>query len=113
MDAFELLELKEVYFSRCNVSLLKIKLGIIWIILKDILKPIPKFSIIGVKALVRNCPSLEVLDLSECKEIDDECVDVITSSLPRLTTLKLNRCDKISEKCFEILYKNCTQLKVS
>jgi len=62
--------------------------------------------------LVSNCPSLEVLDLSECKEIDDECVDVITSTLPRLKTLKLNRCDKISERTFEILYKNCTELRV-
>lgn len=72
-----------------------------------------QFTITGVTALVKNCPSLEVLDLSECKEVDDECVDVITSSLPRLTTLKLNRCEKITEKCFEILYKNCTELKVS
>lgn len=66
-----------------------------------------------MKALVTNCPSLEVLDLSECKEIDDECVDVITSRLPRLKTLKLNRCDRITEQCFEILYKNCTELRVS
>lgn len=66
----------------------------------------------GVKALVENCPSLEILDLSENKEIDDECVDIITSSLPRLKTLKLNRCSKITERTLEILYKNCTELKV-
>lgn len=72
-----------------------------------------QFTLTGVRALVGCCPSLEVLDLSECKEVDDECVEVITSSLRRLKTLKLNRCEKITEKCFEILYKNCTELRVS
>lgn len=72
-----------------------------------------KFTIDGLRALVKNCPSLELLDLSEGKEIDDECVDVITSSLPRLKTLKLNRCEKITEKTLVILYNNCTELRVS
>lgn len=61
---------------------------------------------------MENCPSLELLDLSENKDIDDECVDIITSSLPRLKTLKLNRCGKITERTFEILYENCSELRV-
>lgn len=72
-----------------------------------------QFTYKGIEALVKNCPSLEILDLSECKEIDDECVNIIASSLPRLKTLKLNRCEQITEKCFQIFYDNCTELRVS
>ncbi|CRL00041.1 CLUMA_CG013329, isoform A, partial [Clunio marinus] len=87
IDALSLLELKEAHFARCN------------------------FTLEGVKAFVNNCPSLEVLDFSEGKFIDDKCVDIITLSLPRLKTLKLNRCEKISEKVFKILHNNCHQLR--
>jgi hypothetical protein len=72
-----------------------------------------QFTLKGIQALTKNCPSLEILDLSECKEVNDECVREITSSLPRLKTLKLNRCEKITEKCLQILYDNCSELRVS
>lgn len=107
-DAFELQELKEVYFSRCNVSIL-----ILPVVNLNHCFLFFKFTIKGVTALVNNCPSLEVLDLSECKEIDDDCLNVITSTLTRLKTLKLNRCDKITEKSLTILYENCSELRVS
>lgn len=63
--------------------------------------------------MTENCPSLEVLDMSECKEIDDECVEIITKNLPRLKTLKFNNCDKITEKSMEIITNNCEDLRVS
>jgi hypothetical protein len=53
-----------------------------------------------------------VLDLSECKEIDDDCVEIITKQLTRLKTLKLNHCDKISEKSIETISVNCDEMRV-
>ncbi|XP_070508367.1 F-box and leucine-rich repeat protein 13-like [Chironomus tepperi] len=86
-DAFVLKELKELYFARCN------------------------FTIKGITSLAENCPSLEVLDMSECKSIDDECVAIIAKNLPRLKTLKFNNCDKITEKSMEIITDHCADLR--
>lgn len=106
VDGFVHKELKELYFSRCNVSQTETFVDLKFIV------SLLQFTLKGVRALVENCPSLEILDLSENKEIDDECVDIITSHLPRLKTLKLNRCSKITERIFDILYKNCTDIRV-
>ncbi|KAG5666476.1 hypothetical protein PVAND_014503 [Polypedilum vanderplanki] len=87
IDAFVFNELKELYFARCN------------------------FTYDGIAYLVKNCPSLEVLDLSECSKIDDDCVELIATKLPRLKTLKLNNCDEITEKSIEIISANCEDLR--
>jgi len=50
--------------------------------------------------------------MSECKGIDDECVEIITQNLPRLKTLKFNNCDKITEKSMETITNNCADLRV-
>lgn len=63
--------------------------------------------------MVTNCPSLEILDLSECRDVDDECVKIIATSLPRLSTLKLNKCELLTEKICSIFYEHCPELRVS
>lgn len=67
----------------------------------------------GVATLVKNCPSLELLDFTECKNLDDDAVTMISECLPRLKTLKLNGCDKITERSLDKIYQNCHELKVS
>lgn len=71
IDSFQFLELKELYMSRCS--------GV---------------TEQGLKALAENCRSLEVLDLSECRDINDKAVQYVTKYLYRLRTLKLNGCSK-------------------
>ncbi len=88
IDSFNLLELKEVYFARCTA------------ITED-----------GIKSLVKNCRSLEYLDLSECKKINDAAVEYITN-LPRLKTLKLNGCQNVTDKSVTTIYESCKELKV-
>lgn len=49
-----------------------------------------RFSREGIEAMCKNCPAIEVLDLSEVDKVDDEVVGIITKNLTRLHTLKLN-----------------------
>lgn len=90
IDSFQFLELKELYFARCS-----------------------GFTENGLKALAQNCPSLEILELSECREINDKAIDYITKYLYRLKTLRLNGCKKITERCLETIFRNCEELRVS
>lgn len=75
-DSFELMELKEVFFSRCHVSL-----GFLLQTCNDEMFPF-QISEIGLKSLVKNCRSLETLDLSECK-LTDAAVKIVAQGLPR------------------------------
>ena len=61
---------------------------------------------------MKNCPSLELLDFTECKNLDDDAVTIISEGLPRLKTLKLNGCDKITVRSLDKIYQNCHELKV-
>lgn len=72
-ESFRLIELKELDMARCH------------------------FGMKGVAALTKNCPSIEILDLTECENLDDDVVENITINLHRLKTLKLN--GEISVDC--------------
>lgn len=66
IDSFQFSELKELYIMRSHFT-------------KD-----------GIKAMVENCPALELLDLCDIESIDDEIISIVTSNLPRIQVLKLN-----------------------
>jgi hypothetical protein len=119
-------ELKEVYFAKCNVSevmeliitfrcrLLSSEPNLSLSSIKSLFYfNFSQFTFEGIQALVTNCTSIEVLDLSDCKSIDDECVKIIATSLPRLTTIKLNNCDKLTSKICHFFYENCRDLRVN
>ncbi|CRK90144.1 CLUMA_CG003860, isoform A [Clunio marinus] len=87
VDSFEFKELKEVYFARTH------------------------FQREGIEAMVKNCPAIEILDLSEVANIDDDVVEIITKNLQRLQILKLNGNDKITATSFDHIYKHCKDIK--
>lgn len=58
--------------------------------LRDVFMARTHFTREGIKALCKNCPAIEVLDLGEVLSIDDEVVEIITKNLHRLQVLKLN-----------------------
>ncbi|XP_058459433.1 F-box and leucine-rich repeat protein 13-like [Malaya genurostris] len=66
----------------------------------------------GVEIIALNCPSLEIIDFSECQNINDRCVEVVTKCCLRLSILKLQNCPLITDLTIEHLIKNCTILKV-
>lgn len=71
-----------------------------------------QISIIGIQDLVNNCPSLEILNLSECHNINDKCIQLITEKLLRLTSLSLQRCHQLTDFTLDYIAINCKNLKV-
>lgn len=82
-------ELKEVNLSKCQ-----------------------QISIVGIKALVENCPSLEIIDLSECHNINDKCIELITRKLHRLTTLNIQGCHQLTDFSLDYIALYCRRIKV-
>ncbi|XP_055629902.1 dynein regulatory complex subunit 6-like [Toxorhynchites rutilus septentrionalis] len=66
----------------------------------------------GVEKIAVSCPSLEIIDFSECSEVNDRCVELLAKSCVRLTTLKLQNCPLISDLAIEHLVKYCSVLKM-
>lgn len=62
--------------------------------------------------MVRNCPSIETLDLAECEHVTDNTTEIVTKHLKRLQTLRLNGCEGITEDSFDHIYNNCYEIKV-
>lgn len=82
-------ELKEINLSKCQ-----------------------QISIVGIKALVENCPSLEVVDLSECHNINDKCIELITRKLQRLSTLNIQGCHQLTDFSLDYIALYCRRVKV-
>ena len=85
---FKLPELKEINLSKCQ-----------------------QISIVGIKALVENCPSLEILNLSECYNISDKCIELIATKLPRLTTLNISRCFQLTDFSLDYIALYCKRIR--
>lgn len=85
---FKLPELKEINLSKCQ-----------------------QISIVGIKALVDNCPSLEILNLSECYNISDKCIELIATKLPRLTTLNISRCFQLTDYSLDYIALYCKRIR--
>lgn len=56
--------------------------------------------------------SIEYLDLSECPNINDNCIELIAINLKRLKTLKVNKCPLLTDDCLCIISLNCHYIKV-
>lgn len=85
---FKLPELREINLSKCQ-----------------------QISIVGVKALVENCPSLEIVSLAECHNVDDKCIELISEKLPRLTSLNLQRCFQLTDYSLDYIALNCKRIR--
>lgn len=89
IHAFKLKELKKINLDKC-----------------------PHISHLGIKHLVRNCPSLEAVDLSECLSITDEAIEMISTHLTRLRILKLLGCNQLTQTSLGYVFQNCQGLRV-
>uniref|UniRef100_T1GNE4 F-box domain-containing protein n=1 Tax=Megaselia scalaris TaxID=36166 RepID=T1GNE4_MEGSC len=70
----KLLELRKLFLSNCQ-----------------------QISLVGLNALVKNCPSIEELDLSDCYNINDKTVESITCNLKRLKVLNISGCTQLTD----------------
>lgn len=73
----------------------------------------PQITEAGIADLVVNNKSIEHLDLSECPNINDYCIELITANLKRLKTLRVNKCPLLTDDCLCIISLNCQYIKVS
>lgn len=85
---FKLPELRELNLSKCQ-----------------------QISVLGIKALVENCPSLEILNLSECHNISDKCIELIATKLHRLTALNISRCFQLTDYSLDYIAVNCKRIQ--
>lgn len=58
-------------------------------------------------------PSLEILDLTECQNINDYCMEIMTSYLKRLKRLRVICCNQLTDLSIDSILENCKELKVS
>lgn len=63
--------------------------------------------------MVKNCPSLQALNLSHCQNIDDKAVRFITTHVRMLKELYINRCYKLTDHCLDAIALECKYIKVS
>lgn len=66
----------------------------------------------GIEHLVLNCPSIEVIDLTECQNITDNAIDLITLYSKRLKTLKVIGCTQLTNRSLDSIQQNCKYIKV-
>lgn len=62
--------------------------------------------------MAKSCPSLQVLNLSECQSIDDKAVRFIANNVKRLKELYIDRCHKLSDHSLDAIAMECKVLKV-
>lgn len=62
--------------------------------------------------MVKNCPSLQVLSLSECQNIDDKAIRDITTNVRMLKELYIDRCYKLSDHSLDAIALECKYIKV-
>lgn len=80
-------ELREISLSRCQ-----------------------QISVEGIRALVENCPGLETVNLAECHNISDKCIELL-SQLPRLKALDISRCYQLTDFALDYIALNCRRIR--
>lgn len=61
--------------------------------------------------MAKHCPSLETLDLTECQNVNDYCMEFLTNYLKRLKLLKVICCNQLTDFTIESIIENCQVLK--
>lgn len=84
--AFDFLELETLNMSKCQ--------------------QITAMGIAGLK-----CPSIKVLNISDCHNLSDQAIHIISTSLKRLTYLHIERCSQLTDISLDAISKHCKHLK--
>lgn len=84
--AFDFLELETLSLSKCQ--------------------QITATGIAGLK-----CPSIKVLNLSDCHNLNDHAIHILSTSLKRLTYLHIERCSQLTDISLDSIAKHCEHLK--
>ncbi|XP_017865253.1 PREDICTED: F-box/LRR-repeat protein 13 [Drosophila arizonae] len=109
----ELRGLRSLNLRGCNkISDVSLKYGLKHIELsKLLLSNCQQISLLGMEALVNNCPAIEVLDLSDCYNISDQGIKIITERLQRLRSLDISGCSQLTDHTIDSIIVNCECLE--
>lgn len=109
----ELRGLRSLNLRGCNkISDVSLKYGLKHIELnKLLLSNCQQISLLGMDALVNNCPAIEVLDLSDCYNISDQGIKIITEKLQRLRSLDISGCSQLTDHTIDAIIVNCECLE--
>ncbi|XP_017836020.1 EIN3-binding F-box protein 2 [Drosophila busckii] len=109
----ELRGLRTLNLRGCNkISDVSLKYGLKHIELsKLLLSNCQQISLLGMQALVNNCPSIEVFDLSDCYNINDQGIKIITERLTRLRSLDISGCTQLTDHTIDAIIVNCACLQ--
>lgn len=107
--------LRKLNLRGCNkISDVSLKYGFIFLELRNLLlSNCQQISVVGMEALVQNCPSIEELDLSDCYNINDKTIEVVTKNLKRLRSLHISGCTQLTDHSLDSIVVNCKVLHVS
>ncbi|KAH8299305.1 hypothetical protein KR044_000272, partial [Drosophila immigrans] len=105
--------LRSLNLRGCNkISDVSLKYGLKHIELnKLLLSNCQQISLLGMEALVNNCPSIETLDLSDCYNINDQSIKIITEKLQRLRSLDISGCSQLTDHSIDAIIVNCQCLQ--
>lgn len=109
----ELRGLRSLNLRGCNkISDVSLKYGLKHIELSRLLlSNCQQISLLGMEALVTNCPALEILDLSDCYNINDQGIKIITEKLKRLRSLDISGCSQLTDHSIDAIIVNCACLQ--
>lgn len=109
----ELRGLRSLNLRGCNkISDVSLKYGLKHIELNRLLlSNCQQISLLGMEALVTNCPALEILDLSDCYNINDQGIKIITEKLKRLRSLDISGCSQLTDHSIDAIIVNCACLQ--
>lgn len=104
--------LRKLNLRGCNkISDVSLKYGFIFLELRNLLlSNCQQISVVGMEAMVQNCPSIEELDLSDCYNINDKTIEVVTKHLKRLRSLHISGCTQLTDHSLDSIVVNCKVL---
>ncbi|XP_030563428.1 EIN3-binding F-box protein 1 isoform X1 [Drosophila novamexicana] len=109
----ELRGLRSLNLRGCNkISDVSLKYGLKHLELNRLLlSNCQQISLLGMEALVNNCPAIEMLDLSDCYNISDQGIKIITEKLQRLRSLDISGCSQLTDHTIDAIIVNCACLE--
>ena len=118
IDGYSIQELKGLRFLNikgCNkITDVSLKYGLKFIELQGLfMSNCQQITLLGMETLVLNCPSIEELDLSDCYNINDKTIQLVTAKLNRLRSLHISGCTQLTDHSLDAILVNCKCLQVS
>ena len=72
---------------------------------------IPGLTDEGLIDIIKKCPSIEELNVSQNATLTDDVIETVVKKLHRLQTLNVFGCDKLTDRSVQLIQAHCDRLK--